>query len=106
MFTLTALYDQPSDKEGFDQHYREVHAVLASKLPGLKRYSLSHPVPGPDGATPKYHLVAVLEWDSAEEFAAGMGGPEGQAAVEDLPNLARFGGTATLLTGSGELVGQ
>lgn len=96
MYQLTALYNQPEDVAAFDKHYTEVHAELAKKLPGLQRYTLSHPAPGPDGAAP-YHLVAVLEFADEAAFGAAMGGPEGQAAVADLPNFAGAG--VTLLTG-------
>jgi uncharacterized protein (TIGR02118 family) len=97
LFQLTALYNHPEDAAAFDKHYTEVHAELAKKIPGLQRYTLSHPGPGPDGAAPPYYLVAVLEFEDEAAFGAGMGGPEGQAAVDDLPNFAGAG--VTLLTG-------
>src|SRR5690348_4721842 len=49
VFQLTALYHHPEDTAAFDKHYRETHAVLASKLPGLRKYTMSWPAPGPDG---------------------------------------------------------
>jgi uncharacterized protein (TIGR02118 family) len=97
MFQLTALYDHPEDAAAFDKHYAEVHAPLAKKIPGVQRFTICHPAPGPDGARPAYHLVAVLEFADEAAFGAGMGGPEGQAAVDDLPNFAGAG--VTLLTG-------
>jgi uncharacterized protein (TIGR02118 family) len=97
MYQLTALYAHPEDAAAFDRHYTEVHAPLAKKIPGVERFTISHPAPGPDGATPPYHLVAVLEFADEAAFGAGMGGPEGQAAVADLPNFAGAG--VTLLTG-------
>ncbi len=97
MYQLTALYNQPEDAAAFDKHYNEVHAELAKKVPGLKRFTISHPGPDPDGNKPAYHLIAVLEWDDEAAFGAGMGGAEGQAAVADLPNFAGAG--VTLLTG-------
>lgn len=97
MYQLTALYNHPEDAAAFDKHYTEVHAELAKKIPGLQRYTLSHPGPGPDGAAPPYYLVAVLEFEDEAAFGAAMGGPEGQAAVADLANFAGAG--VTLLTG-------
>lgn len=97
MYQLTALYNHPQDAAAFDKHYDEVHAPLARKIPGLDSFSISRPVPGPDGAAPAFHLVAVLQFADEAAFGAGMGGPEGQAAVEDLPNFAGAG--VTLLTG-------
>lgn len=102
MFQLTALYNHPEDPAAFDKHYDEVHAPLANTLPGLQRYSVSRPGPGPDGSAPPYHLVAVLEFQDETSFASGMGGPEGQAAVADLANFAGAG--VAMLTGPAGLV--
>ena len=102
MYQLTALYNHPEDAAAFDKHYDNVHAPLANKVPGLKRYSVSRPGPDPEGNAPAYHLIAVLEFEDEAAFGAGMGGPEGQAAVADLPNFAGAG--VTLLTGPSGLV--
>jgi uncharacterized protein (TIGR02118 family) len=102
VFQLTVLYNHPEDATAFDKHYDEVHAPLATKLPGLQRYTVSRPTPDADGNPPAYHLVAVLEFGSQADFAAGMGGPEGQAAVADLANFAGAG--TTMLTGEGAVL--
>lgn len=102
MFQLTALYSHPEDPAAFDKHYREVHAVLASKLPGLRRFTMSWPAPGPDGAKPSYHLVAALYWDSPEELQASFASPEGEAAMADLANFAGAG--VDILSGPAEAV--
>lgn len=97
MFQLTALYNHPEDPAAFDKHYTEVHAVIAKKIPGLLRYTISHPGPDPEGNKPPYYLVAVLDFPDEATFGAGMSGEHGQAAVADLPNFAGAG--VTLLTG-------
>lgn len=91
MFQLTALYNHPEDAAAFDRHYDEVHAPLGAKIPGLQRFTVSRPGPDADGNKPPYHLIAVLEFADEAAFGAGMGGPEGQAAVADLPNFAGAG---------------
>lgn len=98
MYQVTVLYNHPEDPAKFDEHYDGVHAPLAAKIPGLQRYTVSRPGPGPDGAKPPYYLVAVLEFESEEAQLAGMASPEGQAAGADLANFAMAG--ATLLTGA------
>lgn len=35
--------------------------------------------------------MAELFWDSMEDLGAAMGSPEGQAAVNDIPNFATGG---------------
>ena len=97
MYQLIALYNHPEDPAAFDKHYDEIHAPLANKVPGLKRFTISRPAPDAEGNKPAYHLIAVLDFDDESSFGAGMGGAEGQAAVEDLPNFAAAG--VTLLTG-------
>jgi uncharacterized protein (TIGR02118 family) len=96
-FQLTVLYKQPDDVEAFDKYYESTHVPLATKMPGLRSFTISGPVPGPDGAQPLYHLVALLTWDSAEDFQAGTGSPEGQAALADVANFATGG--VDVLTG-------
>lgn len=102
MYQLTVLYHHPEDPAAFDKHYDDVHAPLANKLPGLRRYTISRPSPGPDGSKPAYHLVAVLEFDDVAAMGAAMGGPEGQAAAADMGNFAQAG--ATMLTGEASQV--
>lgn len=102
MFQLTALYNHPEDPAAFDKHYDNVHAPLGKKLPGLQRFTVSRPAPGPDGAQPPYHLIAVLEFADEAAFGAAMGGPEGEAAVADLENFAGAG--VALLTGESHVV--
>jgi hypothetical protein len=40
----------------------------ATKLPGLRSYTVSRPGPDADGKQPPYYLIAVLTWDSLEAF--------------------------------------
>jgi uncharacterized protein (TIGR02118 family) len=102
LFQLTALYNPPADPAAFDKHYDEVHAGLATKLPGLQRYTVTRPGPDPEGNPPAYHLVAVLEWESASAFQEAIGSEQGQAALADLPNFAGAG--MTMLSGDGTVL--
>jgi uncharacterized protein (TIGR02118 family) len=90
-FQLTALYHHPEDVGAFDRYYDGTHVPLATKMPGLRSYSVSRPGPDADGGRPPYHLIAVLTWDSVEAFQAAVGSQEGQAALADLPNFAGAG---------------
>lgn len=91
MYQLCALYAHPEDPAAFDEHYRTVHAPLAAKVPGITSFTMAWCRPGADGAKPPYHLIATLYADSQEAMEAGLGGPEGQAAVADLANFAGAG---------------
>jgi uncharacterized protein (TIGR02118 family) len=90
-YQLTALYHHPEDVEAFDGYYDGIHVPLASKLPGLRSYSVSRPGPDADGKQPPYHLIAVLTWDSSEAFHAAVSSAEGQATLADLANFAGAG---------------
>jgi uncharacterized protein (TIGR02118 family) len=52
MFQIVALYNHPTDAAAFDKHYGEVHVPLASKIPGLQRYTYVRPGPDPQGNQP------------------------------------------------------
>ncbi len=95
-YQLTVVYHHPDDVDAFDRHYAEHHAPLAASIPGVRSYTTSRPDPGPDGARAE-HLVAVLLFDDAEAFAAGMGSETGQAAAADVPTFATGG--ASLMSG-------
>ena len=84
MIKLTVIYGPPKDPEAFDRHYREVHAVLAAKQPGLRRYEWGKTLPGPDGSTPDRYLIADLWWDDADAMGAALASPEGREAGADL----------------------
>lgn len=91
MIKLTVLYEPPTDPAEFDRYYAETHAVLAGKIPGLRRYEWGKVLPGPDGAPPERYLIADLWYDDAEAMGAAMGSPEGQAAAADVANFATGG---------------
>lgn len=86
---LLVQYGLPSDPAAFDQHYRDIHIPLARKIPGVVRFDIGHALSLDSEAAP--YLVATLDFESAEAFAAGMQSPEGQAAAGDVPNFATGG---------------
>jgi uncharacterized protein (TIGR02118 family) len=96
MASVLVLYNPPADPEAFDRHYREVHAPLAARIPGLRAYTVSEGVFAADGKAP-YHLVAELSFDSMDALQAAMASPEAQAAVADMPNFAQAGATVLMV---------
>ena len=83
------VYDEPTDPEAFDRHYREVHVPLTRRLPGLRRFSI-----GGEAAVVRgepAHLVAELEWDDLDALRAAFASPEGRATAADVANLATSG---------------
>ncbi len=97
MFQLTVLYGQPQDTEAFDRYYKQTHAPLALKIPGVKGFTATKPMSlNPQERSP-YYLIAILYFDSLEAMQSGFQSPEGQAATADVQNFATGG--VTLLAG-------
>lgn len=87
---LVVQYGTPTDPAHFDEHYKK-HIQLCHDIPGLLRYTIGRPRSLDGSETP--YLVAELDFESAEAFAAGMGSPAGQAAGKDVPTFASGGAT-------------
>lgn len=83
------------DVASFQAHWRERHGPIVAKLPGLRRYVQSHPLPGgyAKGDLP-FDGIAELWFDDKEALGAIRGSPEFAAAKADEPH---FIDTTTLI---------
>ncbi|MGY1772573.1 EthD family reductase [Blastococcus sp. SYSU D00813] len=88
---LLVQYGRPTDPAAFDRYYRDVHVPLAREIPGVLRLEIGRAQALGDDAAP--YLVAALDFESAEAFAAGLESPQGSAAAGDLANFATGGAT-------------
>ena len=93
MVRLLVLYGHPEDPEAFDRYYDEIHIPLAKRMQGMKKWTIGKVLGTPDGGMSDYYYVADLYADTREEIEAILATPEGQAAVEDVPNYASGGVT-------------
>jgi uncharacterized protein (TIGR02118 family) len=89
---LIVFYGKPEDPAAFDAHYRDVHVGLAQGIPGVVSFTIGHPE-SLDGSPPPYHLVAQLDFESAEAMNAALTDPKGGAAAADVANFATGGAT-------------
>jgi uncharacterized protein (TIGR02118 family) len=89
---LVVSYGQPADPAAFDAYYRETHAPLALRQPGLVRLTFGRPKPF-DPAQQVPYLVAELDFDSEEAMGQALVSPEGGVAGADLANFATGGVT-------------
>ena len=87
MVKLVALYKKPADVSAFETHYKEVHAPLAKKMPGLKRLEICHFTGAPGGES-KFYMMAELYFDNGDAMKAALGSPEGKAAAKDVMGFA------------------
>ena len=83
------LWGTPTDAEAFDRHYREVHIPLASRLPGLRRYTLSRN-PAPIRGEEPLHQVAELDWDDVAALRNAFESQVGRATADDVNHLAQW----------------
>ena len=91
---LVVSYGQPDDPAAFDAYYRDTHTPLATKMPGLVRYTIGSPQ-ALDPSQPTPHLVAELDFDSEQAMGAAFASEEGKAAAGDVARFATSGATMT-----------
>jgi len=83
MARMVVIYRTPEDIDAFNRHYFETHIPLAKKLPGLRKYEISHgPIATPVGGSDIY-LIGTLYFDGLEAMGKAFASPEGQAARAD-----------------------
>ncbi len=87
MVKFVALYKKPADVDAFETHYREIHAPLARKIPGLQKLEISHMTGSPAGE-PNFYMMAELYFEDEVMMFAGMGSDEGKAADKDVMSFA------------------
>lgn len=88
---LTVVYDNPADPVAFEQHYRDVHVGLASKIPNVQRAELAKVFPKEDGSPTPAWRTADLYFADYDTACAAIASPEGQAAVQDASELGQAG---------------
>ena len=83
MARMVVIYRTPKNVEAFDRHYFDIHVPLAKKLPGLRKYEISHgPVAVLAGA-PDAYLIGTLHFDDLAAIKQAFASPEGRAAGTD-----------------------
>jgi uncharacterized protein (TIGR02118 family) len=78
MHKLIVQYFDPADPADFDRQYVERHVPLVQAVPGLQRFTLTHPQG--EGAP---YLLAELFFADGDALKAGLSGPEMAAAGAD-----------------------
>lgn len=93
--------------EAFQRHWREQHAPLARKVPGVRRYvaSLVRPSAYRGGRSPQYDGAALMWFDSMEALKSSAGSAEYKAMVADRESFLAPGQPPFLLTREFVIVG-
>ena len=91
MALLIAIYKTPKNAAAFNDYYFAKHIPVAKTIPGLRSYQVSEGAVGFPVEPGAIHLVALLEFDSAEAIGKALASPEGEATAADLNNFADGG---------------
>ncbi|WP_169907824.1 EthD family reductase [Priestia abyssalis] len=89
MAKMIIMYQHPTDKERFNDHYFGTHTALASKVPHVKHFSI-HQVSKTNKEGLDLYLISEIEFESAEECEAVMNSAEWKEMERDASNLAHF----------------
>jgi uncharacterized protein (TIGR02118 family) len=89
---LIALYSVPEDPDAFDAHYRDVHAPIIARYPGLRSVTLTKPL-GVAGRPAPFHLLAEMTFDSDADLDGALMSDAGAESARDLRTFAGAGVT-------------
>jgi uncharacterized protein (TIGR02118 family) len=91
MVRLIALFDQPADPDAFDAHYRDVHAPIVRRYPGLRDLRLTRPATVGRGPGP--YLMAEMVFDTRADLEGALASEPGVESGRDLRTFAAAGVT-------------
>lgn len=100
MVKLIAMYEKPENEAAFFEHYENVHAPLAQKVPGLQKLVMNRVYADAFGREPRYVLIAEMHFPDRATFDAAMKSPENRALGQDLMSFAK--GIVTVLFADAE----
>ena len=83
MARMVVIYKNPADVKAFEKHYFETHIPLAKKIPGLRKYEISHGPITVVAGPPDVWLIGTLYFDELDAIKKAFASPEGQAAAAD-----------------------
>jgi uncharacterized protein (TIGR02118 family) len=89
---LIALYATPEDPAAFDAHYRDVHAPIVNRYPGMIDLRLTR-ADGVAGGEPAFYLMAEMAFGSRVDLDAALASDAGVESGRDLRNFAGAGVT-------------
>jgi uncharacterized protein (TIGR02118 family) len=89
---LIALYATPEDPTAFDAHYRETHAPIVNRYPGMLDMRLTR-TDGVADRAPAFYLMAEMFFDSRADLDAALASEAGVESGRDLRNFAGAGVT-------------
>lgn len=89
MIVVTVMYPAKPDAKFDLDYYLNKHMPLVQDSwgkAGLQSYNILHGQPGPDGSPPAFHLIANLNFATAEAFQGALA-QSGAKVMGDVPNF-------------------
>ena len=93
MHKVLVTYTRPEDVEAFDKYFREVHAPMVRRIPGLKKLVVNRITGNALGGPPSLYLLVGLQFGPKEDFEAAMRSEENAAAGRDAVEFCRATGS-------------
>ena len=88
-YKFFALYKKPDDVPTFLEHYENVHAPLAKKVPGLQKLVVNRITANAFGGDAPYFLIAEMHFATKEDFDTAMQSDENRATGKDAMQFAK-----------------
>ncbi|MFD2330272.1 EthD family reductase [Cohnella sp. GCM10020058] len=98
MAKIVILFEEPVDREGFENHYENVHLPIARRLPDTV-IKLGQVVAAPDvpaGYGTPYRM-SEMSFESADAMRKALEGAEWAEVAKDAANLAHYLGKQPLV---------
>lgn len=88
-FTTGAMYPNTPGSTFDMDYYINKHMPLTAETFGpfgFQGWQVIKPSPGTDGSAPKYHAIALMTFDKAENFGKAVTSPSMAKVGADVPN--------------------
>jgi uncharacterized protein (TIGR02118 family) len=89
MAKLVVMYEEPKDKEKFDEYYFNVHVPIGRNIPNIIKDSV-HRVVGTQNTHLNLYLITILEFENMEKLQEAFASPEAKLAEEDGQNFFKY----------------
>jgi uncharacterized protein (TIGR02118 family) len=87
---LVAIHKKPGmSRQEFVRYWREVHAPLAEKMPGVRRYVINPAIEAPGRGEPSFDGLAELWFDDVAAWEAALASPAGRETSADVAEFAQ-----------------
>ncbi|WP_421384860.1 EthD family reductase [Bacillus salacetis] len=86
---VIVMYEQPKDKEGFENYYYNQHTKLVDKVPHVQSAEVQK-VLNTQNTDLQLYIVTEIVFEDLEGMKAAFKSPEWQEVTNDVPNLMPF----------------